>query len=159
MLIKMLDSPKCCYPNCFNCACNDCICEQLTNDDIVRQNELDKEIFIERLDNKQRQIYYSNTKYNRSDKGKTRTQRYLKSNKGKIVTLNYEKSDKGKERQIRYDNSTKGKKRKTKYERKRLDLQWLKRYETLYKGTNKNNQKRMQKAYRIRNKYGIRQVL
>jgi len=134
-------NPKC-NEDCENCKFKDCIYEQLTLDDIIRQNEMEQEIHIERLDHSQKKRYIVVRRYQTSDKGKESLKRYNHSDKGKLRDTAYKQSDK--EKQITNE-----------YEKKRLELQWLERYERLYLGTKKNTNQRRCKARTIRNRYGI----
>lgn len=105
--------PKCKYPNCFECVYVDCRFEQLTIDDIKRQDEFDKsleliepEIMLRRKSQKQ---------YGKTEKGIERTKRYEATEKAKERKKRYQKTDKFKERQKEYNKSDKGKERWRRY--------------------------------------------
>ena len=65
--------------------------------------------------NRKKQLLKATRKYNKSGKGKLRSQKYEKSAKGKLKHQRYEKSIKGKLKSQRYEKSIKGKLRKNNY--------------------------------------------
>ena len=72
---------KCCYPDCFNCAYKDCRYSGSEYDDVVRQNEFDRE--LEAVEPSVRLRRARQSKYAKTDKGIARYERYIQSDKGK----------------------------------------------------------------------------
>ena len=72
---------KCCYPDCFNCVYKDCRYSGSEYDDVVRQNEFDRELEVVEPSVRLRRARQS--KYAKTDKGIARYERYIQSDKGK----------------------------------------------------------------------------
>lgn len=87
-----------CDMDCLNCKFADCIndCKDLLEEEIERQNKLDKEVKYDEgwVEAKSIPLYV----YNHSEKGRARADKYIKSEKGKAAQSRYAKSEKGKER-------------------------------------------------------------
>lgn len=65
-----------CNMDCLKCKYDDCIRDEITDDEISMQNELDKLIVTERQ-------YTKQGRYNHTDKGRLARMRYNHSYKGK----------------------------------------------------------------------------
>lgn len=65
-----------CNMDCLKCKYDDCIRDEITDDEISMQNELDKLIVTERQ-------YTKQGRYNHSEKGRLARKRYEISDKGK----------------------------------------------------------------------------
>lgn len=85
---------KCKYPNCFNCPYADCKYDLLTIEDVLRQDNFDKELIEpEVLKRRERQKRYDKSgkgiertkRYNKTDKAKERWKRYYRKKKQKKV--------------------------------------------------------------------------
>ena len=91
-----------CDRNCDCCVYADCINDEITPEDIRRQDALDQRII---LDEKRRNLdgrSLINFKYNHSEKGMERMKRYANSEKGKERNKRYEQTEKARERFRRY---------------------------------------------------------
>lgn len=106
-----------CNFDCSNCTYDDCINDELRDEDFVAGEQLEKELALEeKLKNmtpRQRTIY----KYNHSDKRKKASQRYDKSEKGKAAQKNatkkyYTKHSEEIKKKAREEYYTKKKQRK-----------------------------------------------
>lgn len=88
-----------CNQDCFQCPYHDCIYEQLTLEDVIRQDEFDNEIILEEL--RQRAVSNNTLKffnYNHSDKGRLARHRYETSLKGRERKKIYKAKEEVKER-------------------------------------------------------------
>lgn len=130
-----------CNFDCFNCPYEDC----LNDSNLIDDASLKIESYAEELKARENGKYDKMYLYNHSEKGRERFRKY-------------NNSDKGRKTHNRYNHSENGIAARSRYEKKRLELEWLERYERLYCGRNskyKNTTARQCKAYRIRKKYGI----
>ena len=91
-----------CNHDCFNCKYDDCINNDVTVDEIKKNEEVARS--CDRAESRKKQITYQ---YNQSDKCKAIQAKYDRSEKGKERSKRYEQSEKGKARRKRYENSEK----------------------------------------------------
>lgn len=118
--------PKnCIYPDCLNCALDDCSYNTLEQPDIIQQNKLDKEIAfknkLEQLEPRQRVKVIYDRMYEQTEKGKARRRRYNQSEAHRISQKKYSQTKKGKTAQKRYKQSEKGKAAQKRTEAKRVE--------------------------------------
>ena len=104
-----------CTMDCFNCTKPDCDVDGVTFYEKCEQDKRDKSIELDRAseDVKRRREYQR--KYDRSEKGKARSNRYIASYKGKEKEKRRENTEKGIERHKRYEQSERGKAARTQY--------------------------------------------
>ena len=118
--------PKnCIYPDCLNCALDDCSYNTLEQLDIIQQNKLDKEIAfrnkLEQLEPRRRAKAIYDRMYEQTEKGKARRRRYNQSEAHRISQKKYSQTEKGKTVQKRYKQSEKGKAAQKRTEAKRVE--------------------------------------
>ena len=79
--------PKnCIYPDCFNCALDDCEYDMPEKEDFNRDAKMDTENSIENKTDKQRRQYINQKRYRNSEKGKAKLCEYVES--GKVAEWN-----------------------------------------------------------------------